>query len=344
MDAKPLISIVVPVYNTEQYLNQCLKSIHQQTYENWECLIIDDCSTDSSVEIANKWCKTDSRFTLIKNNVNNGLSAVRNIGIHIANGDYITFLDSDDWIEKKYLEVFVNNTPTADKLLVQDLNTVYKNSTQAATQGYKGETFLLPGDLPMIVQDFRKMQGYAWNKLFCICTIRKNKLIFPVGVANEDEIFYLNYIRFIRNIHFINSSNYNYRQLPSSLSRQPRVHSLLRYIFHYQGFLDYLESMTSENKDSITQYKSRRILSSYNYLLNAAKKEKRIKLSRFFAKLFVITAKNKNLAVSNTILTFENKILFFCIFRKYFYAATIILKAKRLIKSLLVQLLKNQMK
>ena len=98
-----MISVIVPVYNVEKYLEECLDSIQDQTYSDIEVILVNDGSTDSSKEICKKYCKQDSRFLLI-NQENQGLSAARNKGVEISTGEYIVFVDSDDIIKTNYLE------------------------------------------------------------------------------------------------------------------------------------------------------------------------------------------------------------------------------------------------
>jgi teichuronic acid biosynthesis glycosyltransferase TuaG len=105
---KPLISIVTPIYNTELYLEDCLNSVLSQTYQNWEMILIDDCSTDSSVSIAEQFSKKDSRFKLLRNSENKGSGITRNSGIDFAKGKYLCFLDSDDRWKPNKLEIQVN--------------------------------------------------------------------------------------------------------------------------------------------------------------------------------------------------------------------------------------------
>lgn len=102
-----LISIIVPCYNQAQYLDECLKSVLDQTYQNWECIIINDGSPDHTEEVAMEWCKKDNRFIYLKKE-NGGLSSARNAGISLAQGTYILPLDSDDYISNNYLEVCYN--------------------------------------------------------------------------------------------------------------------------------------------------------------------------------------------------------------------------------------------
>lgn len=94
----PLVSIVVPLFNEERFVADCLNSIKRQTYKNWECIVVNDCSTDRSVEVAKKTIGDDQRFRILHREKNSGLSRSRNTGLRSANGEFITFLDSDDFL------------------------------------------------------------------------------------------------------------------------------------------------------------------------------------------------------------------------------------------------------
>ena len=107
---KPLISIIVPVYNTEEYLKTCLKSLRLQTYKNLEFIIVNDGSTDKSLDICKEYVFIDNRFKLI-NQENKGRAAARNTGISKVSGEYIGFVDSDDWIEKDMFEHLYDSFP-----------------------------------------------------------------------------------------------------------------------------------------------------------------------------------------------------------------------------------------
>ncbi|MDM1073040.1 glycosyltransferase family 2 protein [Empedobacter brevis] len=101
---QPLISVIVPCYNQSQYLDECLQSVLEQTYQNWECIIVNDGSPDNTEEVALKWIAKDTRFNYL-NKDNGGLSSARNAGIKIAKGEWVLPLDSDDKIGNKYLEL-----------------------------------------------------------------------------------------------------------------------------------------------------------------------------------------------------------------------------------------------
>lgn len=100
---KPLISVVIPVYNVEEYLQQCLDSVKSQTYENLEIILVDDGATDRSGSICEEFAKTEKRAVVIHQE-NQGLSGARNTGVSAATGEYIAFLDSDDWVSNEYIE------------------------------------------------------------------------------------------------------------------------------------------------------------------------------------------------------------------------------------------------
>ena len=100
---KPLISIIIPVYNAEKYLKKCLDSVINQTYKNLEIILVDDGSTDKSPEICDKYAEKDSRI-IVLHKENGGVSSSRNAGLDIFKGEYLSFVDSDDYVEPDYIE------------------------------------------------------------------------------------------------------------------------------------------------------------------------------------------------------------------------------------------------
>ena len=107
------LSIIVPVYNTAQYLPQCIESILKQSFKNWELILIDDGSTDGSAEICEEWAQKDARIKVI-HKVNSGQADCRNQALEICQGDYIGFVDSDDWIEESMYEVLMDDLKTTN--------------------------------------------------------------------------------------------------------------------------------------------------------------------------------------------------------------------------------------
>lgn len=112
-----MFSIIVPVYNVEKYLDKCLASISEQTFKEFECIVVDDGSPDNSNDIIDRYVNKDQRFKVIHQK-NMGISAARNAGLAIAQGDYIAFVDSDDYISNEYLEKFALKIANTDADIV----------------------------------------------------------------------------------------------------------------------------------------------------------------------------------------------------------------------------------
>ena len=122
-----LVSIIVPIYNVEQYLARCIESLLRQTYENIEIILVNDGSTDRSLEICEEFKQKDSRVQVI-HKANGGLSSARNVGIETAKGDFLTFIDSDDFINERYVEILMQNA-SQDGLSIIQLQTFFEDET-----------------------------------------------------------------------------------------------------------------------------------------------------------------------------------------------------------------------
>lgn len=179
---KPIVSILVAVYNVQAYLNQCLDSIESQTFDNWECILVDDGSTDNSGAICDEYARKDQRFRVIHCK-NNGVSVARNISIQKARGKYICFCDSDDWMEAKMIE-------TMYRLITEHSADVVQVGFWREFNGYNLEkhivrnTIVFDRDTALIelVKD-KIIPSYMWNKMFCHEIIGPD---FPVGKTFED--------------------------------------------------------------------------------------------------------------------------------------------------------------
>ena len=121
-DKDSLISIVIPIYNAEKYLEECLNSIKSQTYKNFEVIMVNDGSKDDSETICMNFLRSDSRFRYLKK-ANGGVSSARNLGLDNVKGDYITFIDADDWVDENYLDLLIT--------------TVKKNHSDIVVSSYK---------------------------------------------------------------------------------------------------------------------------------------------------------------------------------------------------------------
>ena len=131
-----MISIVIPVYNSAKYLNDCIESIRRQKYNDWECILIDDGSSDGSSRICDEWAEVDKRFKAF-HQPNSGVSTARNNGIKYVSGEYITFIDSDDWIDDNYLSTLIANGGECD-LIVSGIVDCYEGDNSSFSScGYR---------------------------------------------------------------------------------------------------------------------------------------------------------------------------------------------------------------
>ena len=171
----PFISIIVPVYNAERYIDKCVESVIQQSYRNWELLLIDDGSTDKSGILCDGYEQIDNRIRVI-HKPNGGVGSARNTGIESASGDFITFIDSDDWVEVDYIQDFVNKSPMKDSIIVsgllsQNLKEVYVSYCYADEKSASN----LANRLIVEYDLFR--DGGPVNKLFDLKLIKSNNLV-----------------------------------------------------------------------------------------------------------------------------------------------------------------------
>lgn len=210
-----LISIIVPVYNVEQYLEQCITSITAQTYTNLEIILVDDGSTDKCPNICDEWAKKDDRIKVI-HKTNGGLSDARNAGMRIATGEYIAFVDSDDRIHNKFIELLF----TALKN-----NNSYLAACDVAFVKNHDETHALAESACISVNDTEKalntlihgngFRAVVWNKLYHRDLL--NNESFKIGRYHEDEFFTYRIIAKVKNPVYVNAKLYYYLQRENSI-------------------------------------------------------------------------------------------------------------------------------
>ena len=185
------VSVIVPVYNVESYLSECLDSIINQTLKEIEIICVDDCSTDNSYIILEEYSKKDSRIKIIKHKENRGLGPARNTGIENATGEYISFIDSDDYVSLDFLE---NLYSTAKKFNSDIVNTlsIYRDNDEKLFNYYN-----MPDNISEVsiinekVNTFEYLFMTAWNKIYSKDFLLKNDLYFmEIKSGPEDEDFY----------------------------------------------------------------------------------------------------------------------------------------------------------
>ena len=194
-----LISIIIPVYNVEQYLNQCIDSIVNQTYKNLEIILVDDGSTDNSSRICDEYALQDKRIKVIHKE-NGGVSSARNFGLNIAKGEYIGFVDSDDFIERDMYEILIKTLISTNSQIV---SCSINNNKYVIKQN---ETF----NKKEIFRKIKKLPCSVWNKLFSRVVL--NEILFREDIfIGEDLLFVFQAFTKANQITFIKDNKYHYR-------------------------------------------------------------------------------------------------------------------------------------
>ena len=216
------ISIIIPIYNVEVYIRRCLESVMTQEIvgATVECILIDDCTPDRSMEIATEMVDDYHgliSFVLLKHEVNRGLSAARNTGILCAKGDYVFFMDSDDYIKPHCLQYFVNNQSKyedVDMLIGNAFNSKANNNLINDVQ----ETCLMT-DRDLFFQRMlqHKIYLYAWNKLIKRDILLKHHVFFEEGILYEDQCWSYLLLSKVSSILLLSQVTYVYEYNPNSI-------------------------------------------------------------------------------------------------------------------------------
>lgn len=214
MKNKPSISVIVPIYNVEKYLPTCIESIQNQTLKNLEIILVDDGTPDRSGIIADEYSKIDERIKVI-HKLNGGLSSARNEGILMARGKYISFVDSDDWIEPNMLESMYNaaNKNKSD-IVVSGVIVEYSLEKRKVIYNFKESIYInSSNEIGTIYWQLEKLKlsNYAWNKIYKNSFVKDNGLKFiDDAMPAEDLFFNLTAFAKSESIAVLNEAFYHY--------------------------------------------------------------------------------------------------------------------------------------
>jgi glycosyltransferase involved in cell wall biosynthesis len=234
----PLISVIVPVYKVEEYLEKCIESIISQTYSNLEIILVDDGSPDNSGEICDNYALKDERIRVIHKS-NGGLSSARNAGIDIATGEYLGFVDSDDTIEPfMYEKLLTAVERDKTKLAVCSVNYIFENGKKMTKSNLGEDTVFDFYDAMIEMNSHRIFDMGAWSKLYHKELF--SNLRFPVGKLSED--YYIMYKIFdkAQKVSYVSTPCYNYLQRQNSITRNTTINHDHEYAAKTQ--MDYLSS------------------------------------------------------------------------------------------------------
>ncbi|ALB44256.1 MULTISPECIES: glycosyltransferase family 2 protein [Clostridium] len=244
-NTKDLISVIVPVYNVEKYLPQCIDSILNQTEKNLEIILVDDGSLDNSGKICDEFSKKDDRIIVIHKK-NNGLSSARNAGLEIARGNYIGFVDSDDWLDKTMYEVLLKllKENNSDISCCDFFKTANSNDSIPHIDNEIINSYNNIESLNNFYNGLYTQTVVAWNKLY------KRELFkdisYPVGKIHEDEgTTYKLYYK-ANKITYTNRPLYYYRITPNSITTSKFNKKRLDIIDVYDEKVKFIKNINNE--------------------------------------------------------------------------------------------------
>jgi glycosyltransferase involved in cell wall biosynthesis len=224
MTLRPLVTVIIPVYNTDKYLSKCINSVIDQTYSNLRIIIVNDGSTDNSSSIIDNFANIDNRIKVFSKE-NGGASSARNLGLENIEGDYVTFIDSDDWWELNAVEDLVSEAEISncDLVMPQKFVKVYQSGVK------KVENIFDISDISNDTLEFVNIimigKGRAWrvsSVLYKTCIINKYNIRFPNGYTAEDFVFNIEFLKKANRIGFLKISTLNVNKREGSVTSSYR--------------------------------------------------------------------------------------------------------------------------
>ncbi|MGO4961219.1 glycosyltransferase family 2 protein [Jeotgalibaca porci] len=219
------ISVIIPCYNLEDKIEKCLKSIQRQTHQNIEIIIVDDGSTDNSVAIIKTLANNDARIKLLIQE-NNGPSSARNKGIRYANGDYIMFVDGDDYISDDYISNIVDNLHEQCDMIIAGFRYVYDDGTENIIEGIDFDCSKEEYIKKFYIESIKRRLIFGpCNKLYKKSILDKNNICFNEDLEiREDGLFVMHYLEHVDNLSGITDSGYYYIQNEFNTSLISKFH------------------------------------------------------------------------------------------------------------------------
>lgn len=215
---KPIVSVIICVYNGEKYMERCLRSVLAQTYEAIEVLIINDGSTDRTIEICSKFA--DERFNIVNKEKNEGLSAARNTGLSVAQGKYVTFVDADDYIEPNFIENLCDSIERTNSDMAVCAYYREKASGKTCVISYGNDRVAVYEEAMAAIFEDNSWGGYTWNKLFQMDIVREVGWSFlPELRKGEDMVAVCQYMKACRSVSYVSKPLYHYMYNEASICR-----------------------------------------------------------------------------------------------------------------------------
>lgn len=241
------VSVIIPIYNVAPYIERCLQSVAAQSYRGIEVLLVDDCGTDNSMEIVQRFVKNYSgniEFRVIHHDKNKGLSGARNTGTLAANGDYLLYIDSDDEITPDCIELMMNEVSKhPDVEMVQGTTQSVPDKDYYHTEVFNTLGYIESNDevRKLFYKTGKCLPCNAWNKLISAAFIQKHNLFFKEGLIHEDQHWMFFVCKYLEKYSYIAEITYIHYTTPNSImtsggyyDRRSNLHwsTILNDIFH----------------------------------------------------------------------------------------------------------------
>ena len=244
----PKVSVIIPVYNVEQYLEQSLNSVINQTLKEIEIICIDDCSTDGSLNILKEYAQKDNRIKIVKQERNQGQGVARNIGLDIATGEYIMFLDPDDWFELDACEVAYNQiSKNKNDIVFFNLYNYNEERDYGIIDNFRLRSFWSYTNNPQIklkdLNTFEIVSAEIWYKIYRTEFLNKNNIRFATIRFGEDCLFTITAYLYADSVSVNTKCLYNYTSSrKNSSSNSGLLHEFELYIAEKENALKFIES------------------------------------------------------------------------------------------------------
>lgn len=302
----PLLSIIVPIYNVELYLPKCIDSILSQTYSNFEVILVDDGSTDSSGRICDSYASQDNRIKVF-HKCNGGLSSARNAGIDLARGDYLGFVDSDDWVDNKYYEKLCNAIIAADaEIALARLFFVGEHGGEYLHNNLPPSTKFVSGEKLLRFLFLRQVDSSSCTKLFKSSVFANER--FPMGKAAEDFAFLYKVLAGIQKGVIVSEAAYNYIARNGSITTSNNSSFLVDY---YENALQMVGFIKRQKPRLVKEAETYFFVSAFELLRNLVRTNMGDKHHIFYRNIRHVLIKNFLKILANEYISMKYKIEIF---------------------------------
>ncbi len=306
MNEKPLFSLIIPVYNSQKTIKRTLLSVLNQTFNNYEIVVVNDGSTDSTLKVLEEFSRY-SQVTVI-NQINAGVSAARNSGLQQASGEYVLFLDADDWVDDDFLMIFKQNLDAWSR---ESVDLIVGNLNDGRVGKVSQSGFFSNEDIPYVLGELEMSDniGYLHNKCYRRQILSELNLRFIEGISmSEDLLFNLKFFSCINNFLVTQGSAYHYEDVAGSLSKQKVHYSELKVRKQYLTTLydSIVDKYQGSNLDYLLKGISKRVLALDMQIVTAmyhssfspadiAQEINEIKRGKYSKGIFILLNKNEKL-------------------------------------------------